>query len=197
MICGKTIVRRQPPWRILDKGSRSEGGQPPSTAPDSLMISVLPRKSRPLQERMHEKGLFVSQFDETEASGLTREPVDGNRHRLGGKTVAFEPLMQLILVRLVGQIPYKYLLSQCSAAFLDTSYIDVNNIKCIVLFTVSSAAGFKEDEKHPLAKYVRMKSAARSPDGGERFEHDAFAVDPAIGRSGHDHAVFSAYLVGG
>ena len=65
-----------------------------------------------------QKGLFVSQFDETEASGLTREPVDGNRHRLGGKTVAFEPLMQLILVRVVGQIPYEYLLSQCSAAFL-------------------------------------------------------------------------------
>lgn len=52
-------------------------------------------------------GLFVSQFDETEASGLTGETVDGNGHRAGGETIAFEPLVQLILVRLVRQIPHE------------------------------------------------------------------------------------------
>ena len=52
-------------------------------------------------------GLFVSQFDEPEASGLTGETVDGNGHRSCGETVVFEPLVQLVLVRLVGQIAYE------------------------------------------------------------------------------------------
>jgi len=62
-------------------------------------------------------GLFVSQFDETEASGLTGETVDGNGHRPGGEAVPFKPLMQLILVRLIGQIADKYLLSQARRSF--------------------------------------------------------------------------------
>ena len=52
-------------------------------------------------------GLLVSQLDETEASGLTGEPIDGKGDRPGRESVALEPLAQLILVRLVRQIAYK------------------------------------------------------------------------------------------
>jgi hypothetical protein len=73
-------------------------------------------------------------------------------------------------------------------------YIDGNNMTCTMLLTLV-AAGLQK-ARSVLGEIREDEIGSCSPDGGERFEHDAFAVNPAIARSRHDHAVLSAHLIG-